>query len=270
MLHWVAVHSLAIAALLCFIGPLFMLVAVSLMTPEESLSGHLLPEHPQWHNFVDVMRRAGVLRWWFNTLLYAGAATVATVVSSAPVAYALARFDFPGRRAALLLLLTGMMLPPQVTVVPMYILWAKQFHLAGTLWPLIVPLLFGDAFSIFLLRQFIIAVPRDHIDAARVDGCGELRTMLRVVLPMVKPALAAVALLQFFLRWNDYFGPQVYVATNPKWWTLSYGLQTFQASEHVEWNLLTAVNLLVTAPVVLVFFFAQRVFIQGVTLPAAR
>ena len=107
-----------------------------------------------------------------------------TLLSSIPVAYALARFRFRGRNLAMIVVIATMMLPPQVVIVPMYLVWAQQFHLTGTLWPLIIPLAFGDAFSIFLLRQFLLTIPREYIDAAKVDGCGDLRALLRIVLPM--------------------------------------------------------------------------------------
>jgi multiple sugar transport system permease protein len=152
----------------------------------------------------------------------------------------------------------------------MYLVWAKQLHLSGTLWPLIVPLAFGDAFSIFLLRQFLLTIPREYLDAARVDGCSELQALVRVVLPMIRPAVAAVALFQFFYCWNDYFGPQIYTSENPGAWTLSYGLQTFRSAHHTNWNLTLAATLLVMAPVILVFFLAQRAFIEGVTLTGVK
>jgi multiple sugar transport system permease protein len=191
-------------------------------------------------------------------------------VSSIPVAYALAHFRFRGRNLAMMVVVATMMLPPQVVIVPMYLVWAKQFQLGGTLWPLIIPLAFGDAYSIFLLRQFLLTIPQEYVDAARVDGCGELRTLLRVVLPMAKPAVVAVGLFQFFYCWNDYFGPQIYASENPGAWTLSYGLETFKGAHHANWNLTMAATVLVMAPVVLVFFLAQRAFVEGVTLTGVK
>jgi len=269
-LEWIAVHSLAIVAAVFFAGPFFFLVVTSVMPDNQALSGALWPSHWQWSNFRDVWDRAGFLTWYKNSLLYAVPVTVLTVVSSVPVAYALAKFKFRFRRAAMVVLVSAMMIPPQVTVMPMYILWTKQFGLGGTLWPLIVPTAFGDAYSVFLLRQFLLTVPREYIDAAKVDGCGELKTLLRVVVPMIRPAIAAVALFQFFYAWNDYFGPQVYVGANPGNWTLALGLETFHAAHHVDWNLMMAANLMVIAPVVVIFFFAQKVFVEGVTLTGVK
>ncbi|QKW21968.1 carbohydrate ABC transporter permease [Kitasatospora sp. NA04385] len=269
-LHWVAVHSTAVAAALFFLLPFVFVFLTSVMTDHQALTTDLWPQHWQWSNYAKVWHTPGFLTWWRNTLLYAGLGTVLTVVSSLPVAYALARFRFRGRNLALMAVVAMMMLPPQVTVIPMYLFWAKQLHLTGSLWPLIIPMAFGDAFTIFLLRQFLLTIPKEYVEAARIDGCGELRTLLRVVLPMAKPAIAAVALFQFFCCWNDYFGPQIYASENPGAWTLSYGLESFKGAHHTNWNLTMAATLLVLAPVLVLFFFAQRAFVEGVTLTGVK
>jgi multiple sugar transport system permease protein len=269
-LEWIAVHSLAIVVSLFFAGPIVFIFLASVMSSQQSLTSALWPSHFEWHNYVDVFRVAGFLTWWRNSLIYSCAVTALTVLSSVPTAYAMAKFRFPGRRLSLMLVVSAMMLPPQVIVVPMYIVWAKQFHLAGTLWPLIIPSAFGDAFSIFLLRQFLLTVPKEYLDAAKVDGCGELRTLVRVVVPMIRPAISAVALFQFFYCWNDFFGPQIYASSNPNAWTLSYGLSTFQGAHQVNWNLMMAANIVVMAPTVVLFFFAQRAFMEGVTLTGVK
>ncbi|RAJ44254.1 multiple sugar transport system permease protein [Kitasatospora sp. SolWspMP-SS2h] len=269
-LHWVAVHSTAVAAALFFLLPFVFVFLTSVMTDRQALTSDLWPHQWQWSNFATVWNTPGFLTWWRNTLLYAGLGTLLTVVSSLPVAYALARFRFRGRNLALMAVVAMMMLPPQVTVIPMYLFWAKQLHLTGSLWPLIIPMAFGDAFTIFLLRQFLLTIPKEYVEAARIDGCGELRTLLRVVLPMAKPAIAAVALFQFFCCWNDYFGPQIYASENPGAWTLSYGLESFKGAHHTNWNLTMAATLLVLAPVIVLFFFAQRAFVEGVTLTGVK
>ncbi|MFI9271612.1 carbohydrate ABC transporter permease [Kitasatospora sp. NPDC052896] len=270
VLHWTAVHATAVAAALLFLLPFVFVFLTSVMTDRQALTTDYWPQHWSWDNYVRVWQTPGFLTWWRNTLVYAGAGTLLTVVSSVPVAYALARFRFRGRNLALMAVVSMMMLPPQVTVVPMYLFWAKQLHLTGTLWPLIIPMAFGDAFSIFLLRQFLLTIPREYVEAARIDGCGELRTLLRVILPMARPAVAAVALFQFFYCWNDYFGPQIYASENPGAWTLSYGLESFKSAHHTNWNLTMAATLLVMAPVIVLFFFAQRAFIEGVTLTGVK
>ncbi|MGK4580694.1 carbohydrate ABC transporter permease [Kitasatospora sp. HPMI-4] len=269
-LHWVAVHSTAVAAALFFLLPFVFVFLTSVMSDRQALTGDLWPHQWQWSNYAKVWQTPGFLGWWRNTLLYAGLGTLLTVVSSLPVAYALARFRFRGRNLALMAVISMMMLPPQVTVIPMYLFWAKQLHLSGTLWPLIIPMAFGDAFSVFLLRQFLLTIPKEYVEAARIDGCGELRTLLRVILPMARPAVAAVALFQFFYCWNDYFGPQIYASENEGAWTLSYGLESFKGAHHTNWNLTMAATLLVMAPVIVLFFFAQKAFIEGVTLTGVK
>ncbi|GHC50464.1 carbohydrate ABC transporter permease [Streptomyces cinnamoneus] len=269
-LHWIAVHTTAVAAALFFTLPFVFVLLTSVMSDEQAMSGELWPQEWHWSNYAEVFRTPGFLDWWRNSLLYAGLGTLFTVCSSLPVAYALAKFRFRGRRPVMLLVVSTMMLPPQVVIVPMYLVWAQQLHLSGTLWPLIVPLAFGDAYSIFLLRQFLLTLPSSCLEAARLDGCGELRTLLHIVVPMARPGIAAVALFQFFFCWNDYFGPQIYAAQNPGAWTLSYGLESFKSAHGVNWNLTMAATLLVMAPVVLVFFFAQKAFVEGVTLTGVK
>jgi multiple sugar transport system permease protein len=269
-LEWVAVHVFAIAAVLLFVMPFVFVGVTALMSDQQSLTRDLWPHPFVWHNLVQVWRTPGFPTWWRNTLIYAVAGTALTLLSSVPVAYALSCFRFRGRNLAMMVVIATMMLPPQVAIIPLYLFWAKDLHLSGTLWPLIVPMAFGDAFSIFLLRQFMLTVPREYLDAAKVDGCSDLGVLLRVILPMTRPAIAAVGLFQFFYCWNDYFGPQIYTSENPAAWTLSYGLQTFKSAHHTNWNLTMAATLLVMAPVILLFFLAQKAFIEGVTLTGIK
>ncbi|MFI6601016.1 carbohydrate ABC transporter permease [Nonomuraea sp. NPDC050536] len=269
VLYWIATHALAVALAIAFVGPVVFVLFTAVMSDNQTLTDELLPHTWNWGNFAEVFAKSPILLWLRNTLVYAGLGTLFTVVSSIPVAYAMARFRFRGRKLAFLLVITMMMLPPQVIAVPVYLIWAR-FDLTGTLWPLILPMLTGDAFSIFLLRQFLVTIPRDYTDAARVDGCTDFKTLIRVILPMAKPGIAAIALFQFFYCWNDYYGPLLYASTNLDNWTLSVGLASFKALHHVQWNLTMAATLLVMAPVIIVFFFAQKIFIEGVTLTGVK
>jgi multiple sugar transport system permease protein len=265
----IANHSLLIAAALAFLAPLVFIALTALMTNQQALSSHLWPSPFRWSNFVDVFRSAPLWRWTLNTTLYAGLATLGLLVSSIPVAYALARLRWRGRDAMFLVVLVALMLPPQVSVVPIYVMWAK-LHLVGTLWPLIIPNWLGDAFSIFLLRQFFLTIPEEYLDAARVDGCGEFRILTTVVLRLAKPAIAAVALFSILYTFNDYFLPLLYVGESPDKWVLSIGLSEFRSLHQVQWNLTMAATLLVTAPVIVVFFLAQKAFVEGVTLTGVK
>jgi multiple sugar transport system permease protein len=154
-------------------------------------------------------------------------------------------------------------------------MWAKLgnflgFHFIGTLWPLIIPNCLGDAFSIFLLRQFFLTIPEEYFDAARVDGCGELRLLTTVVVRLAKPGIAAVALFSLLYTFNDFFLPLLYTSENPHNWVLSIGLSEFRSLRQVQWNLTMAATLLVMAPVIIVFFLAQKAFVEGVTLTGVK
>jgi multiple sugar transport system permease protein len=265
----VAGHSLLIAAAAAFLAPVVFIALTALMTSDQALSSHLWPHPFRWSNFKDAISTAPLLRWTLNTLMYATLATIGVLVSSIPVAYALAKLRWRGRNAVMLVVLVALMLPPQVSVVPLYVMWAK-LHLVGTLWPLIIPNWLGDAFSIFLLRQFFLTIPEDYLDAARVDGCGELRILFTVVTRLAKPAIAAVALFSFLYTFNDFFLPLLYVGENSHNWVLSIGLAQFRSLHQVQWNLTMAATLLVMAPVIILFFLAQRAFVEGVTLTGVK
>ena len=265
----VANHSLLIATALMFLAPFLFIVLTSLMTNNQALSSQLWPHPFRFQNFADVFHQAPLLRWTLNTMIYSVLGTIGVLVSSVPVAYALARIRWRGREVAFMIVLIALMLPPQVSVVPLYVMWAK-LHLVGTLWPLIVPNWLGDAFSIFLLRQFFLTIPEEYLDAARVDGCGELRILFTVVTRLAKPALAAVALFSFLYTFNDFFLPLLYVGENPHHWVLSIGLSQFRSLHQVQWNLTMAATLLVMAPVIVLFFLAQRAFVEGVTLTGVK
>jgi len=265
----VARHSIAIALGVMFLAPVVFLVLTSFMSSHQSLTSNYWPT--SWHpeNYTEVFAKTRMPRYLLNTTIYATLATLFTIVSSIPAAYALAKLRWRGRNATFLVIICMMLLPPQITTVPLYLMWAN-WGLTGTLWPLILPCLFGDAFTIFLLRQFLLTIPTDYLDAARVDGCGEWRTLLKVVVPMARPGIAAAAIFQFFFAWNDYFGPYLYTSENQDNWTLSLGLASFRTVHAVAWNLVSAASVLTIAPVVVLFFFAQRAFVQGVTLTGVK
>ncbi|HEX6360027.1 carbohydrate ABC transporter permease [Actinophytocola sp.] len=265
----VARNSLAIAAAVIFVTPFVFVVLISFMTSDQALTSNLWPT--TWHpeNFVTIFTKLPVFDYMVNTVVYVVLATVFMLLSSVPAAYALAKLRWRGEKTVFLVIICMMMLPPQVVTVPLYLMWSNA-GLTGTLWPLILPMLAGDAFSIFLLRQFLLTIPDSIVDAARIDGCGEWQVLLRVVAPMARPGIAATAIFQFFYAWNDYYGPLLYTSENQANWTLSIALSQFKSLHHVEWNLIMAATLLVMAPVIIVFFFAQKAFVQGVTLTGVK
>lgn len=262
-------HAILIALLLMFLAPLLFIVTTALMTDQQALTSRIWPDPVNLANFVEVFEKVPLLRYMANTLLIAGSSTLLAVASSIPVAYALATFRFRGRRVLFVAVIAAMMLPPQVTIVPLYAAYA-QLGLVGSPLPLIIPSLFGDAFTIFLLRQFFVSVPRTYLDAGRMDGASELRLLWTVFLPMVKPAIAAAALFAFFYSWNDFFNPLLYLASNQEWYTLSIGLSQFRSVHSVQWNLTMAATLLFVIPVIVLFFFAQKQFVQGIALSGVK
>ena len=235
----VAEHSLLIAAALAFLAPVVFITLTALMTSNQALSPELWPKTFEWSNFAEVFHKSPLLKWTLNTMIYAGLATLGVVVSSIPVAYALSRLRWRGRDAVFMVVLVALMLPPQVAVVPLYVMWAK-LGLVGTLWPLIIPVWLGDAFAIFLLRQFFLTIPEEYLDAARVDGCGEFRILTTVVVRLAKPAIAAVALFSVLYCFNDFFLPLLYVGENPDNWVVQIGLSQFRSLHQVQWNLVMA------------------------------
>ena len=271
----VADHSILIALAIAFLAPLVFITLTALMTDGQALTPALWPHPFQWSNFVEVFRQAPLWRWILNTLMYAGLATLGVLVSSIPVAYALSKIRWKGRDIVFLIVLVSLMLPPQVSVVPLYVMWAKLgnaigFQFVGSLWPLIIPNWLGDAFSIFLLRQFFLTIPEEYLDAARVDGCGELKILSTVVLRLAKPAIAAVALFSVLYTFNDFFLPLLYTGENPAHWPVSVGLSQYRNLHQVQWNLTMAATLVVMAPVIILFFLAQRAFVEGVTLTGVK
>ncbi len=266
----VANHSVAIALSLAFLLPFLFIAATALMTNQQMLSPNIWPHPFVWSNFKTVFHSFPFVRYTLNTVTYAGLATIGVLLSCTPVAYALSRLRWRGRQVAFMLVLSTLMLPPQVTIVPLYVIFVR-LHWVGSLKPLIVPLFFGDAFTIFLLRQFFMTIPQELSDAARVDGASELQILTRVIVPLAKPALAAVALFQFLYSWNDFFNPLLYAGSNPDSWTLAVALQQFTAlSRGVLWNLQMAASLLFMLPVIIIFFFAQKVFVEGITLTGVK
>jgi multiple sugar transport system permease protein len=265
----VADHAVLIGLAIAFLAPFVFIALTGLMTSDQALSSRLWPEPFHFSNFADVFDRAPLFRYGVNTFLYAGLATIGMLISSVPVAYALSKLRWKGRDAVFILVLVTMMLPPQVTIVPLYVMFSK-LHLIGSIWPLVIPNWFGDAFSIFLLRQFFLTIPDEYADAARMDGAGEFRVMLHVVVRLAKPALVAVALFSFLYAWNDFFGPLLYTGENQNNWTLSVGLAQFRTLHQVQWNLTMAATLLFMAPVIALFFAAQRAFVEGVTLTGVK
>ncbi len=227
-----------------------------------------VPAEPRWETWSSALTAFSFGRALVNTLVITVPTMVFTVLSCSLVAYGFARLQFPGRDLLFALCIATMMLPGQVTMIPLYIMFAK-LGWVDTFLPLIVPSLFGSPFYIFLLRQFFMSIPRDVDDAARIDGASRLRIWWSIIMPQARPALATVLVFTFIGSWNDFLGPLIYINT-PERATLTLGLSMLKTqllgTGAVEWNVLMAAALLVMAPNVFVFFLAQKHFLTGITM----
>ena len=263
-----AIAALAVAVL--FLMPLFWMVTSSLKPDYQVLESppRWLPDPIVWSNYPEALTYVPFGRYALNTLFIAALVILGHVLSCTLVAYGFARFRAPGKGLLFLVLLATMMLPYPVTMVPLYIVFSR-IGWVNSFWPLIVPAFLGNPFYIFLLRQFFLTLPPDLEDAARVDGASTLQTIWHVILPASRPAMATVAIFSFQAVWNDFLPPLIYLHDQTKY-TISLGLSFFRSTYDVKWGYLMAASLVTMLPVVLLFFFAQRLFIQGITLTGMK
>lgn len=261
-------HLVLIAMSLLLFLPFYWMVISALKSNTQILSPDLqwFPDPITWDNLPAVLSHPGFpfLQMLGNSVFYSGAVTIGTVLSSALVGYGFARMRFPGRNLLFAVTMATMMIPSLIIFIPTYVLF-KTLGMIGTWAPLIAPQFLGSAFFIFLMRQFFLTVPGELSDAARVDGAGEFRIFWQIMLPLVKPALAVVAVFTWLGTWNDFFGPLVYLS-DPDLYPLSMGLFAFQSQRSTEWGLLMAASVLVTLPLIVLFAFTQRYFLRGISL----
>src|SRR5215204_321829 len=254
-LLYITVALLALA----FITPFLWLLSNSLKDAAHAFDDQWIPRPPEWQNYVRVFQEAPFLLMARNSVIVAVLGVAAVVLSSSMVAFGLARLRFPGSNLVFLAVIGTMMLPGAVTMIPTFLIW-KWLGLVNTLYPLWMGNLFGSSFYIFMLRQFFLGLPQELIDAGRVDGASFYRIFWQLMLPLVRPALLTVTVLEFQAKWNDFMGPLIYIQ-NPKLRTLPLGLQIFV--QHLgfgqfRWELLFAASVLVTLPMLLIFFLAQK------------
>jgi len=262
-------YALAIICGLAFALPFFWTVSSSLKPISEIylFPPTLWPNEFRWANYGDVFRLAPFARFIWNTVVITAFAMVGQILSAAAVAYGFARFRFPGREWLFFLVLSTMMLPWQVTIVPTFLLF-RYLGWINTFLPLIVPSYFGGgAFFIFLLRQFFLTIPKDLDEAAKLDGASSIRIFWNIILPLSKPALAAVAIFAFIQHWNEFIGPLIFLNSTEKF-TLSIGLRYFMVnpfeSDEPREAILMAASLIVALPPLLLFFMAQKYFVRGI------
>lgn len=255
-----------------FIAPLLWMLSTGLQPLERTmrLPPDFVPTPPMWENFPASIRAMGQFGTYLtNTVWLCAMTTLGTVFSSAVAAYGFSRVEWRGRDKVFALVLATMMIPFPVLMVPLFSLF-KNLHLLGTLAPLWIGSWFAGAFNVFLLRQFFLGIPKELSEAARIDGCSEWRIFWQVTLPLAKPALLVVALFQLMGTWNDFMGPLIYL-TDQSQFTLALGLQSFQSKlGGTEWNYLMAASTLIVLPVLLLFFLAQRYFIEGIAITGVK
>jgi multiple sugar transport system permease protein len=268
----VLLHALAAVLSLVFVMPLLWALSTSLKpTPQVYLiPPEWIPSPFVWRNYPDALTYVPFGLYILNTLKVTLPSMLGIVASSSIAAYGFSRWRWPYRDAFFFLCIATMMIPYQVTMVPLFIMFTN-WGWTNTYLPLIVPHCFGNAYYIFLLRQFFLTIPEELSDAARVDGCSELGIFIRIVAPLSVPALATVCVLHFMWSWNDYLGPLIYL-NDETMYTVSIGLTRYQAGGYTQprWPWLMAASMTTLIPILILFFLAQRTFIEGISLTGIK
>lgn len=264
-------YIILILGAILFIIPFLWMVSTSLKTNAQAFAypPQWIPRPIMWQNYIEAWFVAAPFFLYFkNTAIITTGALIGTILSSSLVAFSFARLKWTGRDFFFIIVLSTMMLPYQVTIIPLFILFRKLDWI-NTFKPLIVPSFFGPAFYIFLLRQFFRGIPKELDDAAKLDGCSSLGIYWRIILPLSKPALAAVAIFSFMFNWNSLIMPLIYLS-DPDKYTLSLGLTVFRQRTEVIWTFLMADSVLVMLPCIIVFFFGQKLFVKGIALSGIK
>lgn len=265
-------HLVLIAVSILFMFPFYWMVITSLKENTQVFTYPVewWPDPMLWENYPNAInyRNFPFFLYLGNSTYFAVTVMMGTVLSCAAVGYGFARLRFPGRNFLFVLTLATLMIPGIVTFIPTFILF-KNLGMMGTYAPLIVPAFFGNAFFIFMMRQFFQGLPVELVDAARVDGAGEWRIFWQIMLPLVRPALLVMAVFTFLWTWHDFFGPLVYLSDQSQY-PLSLGLFAFRAQRTTEWSLMMAASTLVTLPLIVIFFFAQRYFLDGIRMTGIK
>ena len=268
----ILLHIILCLLLVVILFPTFCVIMGALKGPDEILVfDRLMPSHPTLNNFQEIFERSDeipVFRWFFNSVFVSSVTAFLVVIFSSMAAYPLARLPLPGKKFVFAMILATMMVPGQVTLVPVYLI-LEFFHLPDTYWALIIPHLAG-AFGVFMFRQFFLGIPMDLEDAARVDGCTRFRTFWTIIVPLSKPALATLGILTFMANWNAFLFPLI-VTDSVDMRLLPVGLALFfQGAFSVEYGMVMAASIISTLPALIMFIIFQRNIIEGLTLGAVK
>ncbi|HZS86209.1 MAG TPA: carbohydrate ABC transporter permease [Chloroflexota bacterium] len=266
----VLTYTVLIVGSLVMLMPLFWMASSSLKSNYDvfTFPPVWIPQPPQWANYPAALTFLPFFDFFKNTMFIAVSTTIGSLLSNTLVAYAFARLEAKGREVLFYLALSTLMLPYAVVMIPQFVIFSK-LGWVNTFAPLVVPSFFGNPFYIFLLRQFFLGIPRELEDAAALDGAGVLQTIFRVILPVSVPALVTVVIFQIQMTWNDFLGPLLYLSKESLF-TVSLGLQYFLGEDGGAWHWLMAVSTVAIVPVMLMFFFAQRLFIRGIVMTGLK
>lgn len=261
--------ALSVAAFVISI-PLVWMVSTSFKTASQVFTWPIewLPDPVKWANYPEALAARPFGLWTRNSLIIAVMSVFGHCLSATLVGFAFARLRWRGRDVLFLVMLSALMLPQEVTLIPQFLIF-RNIGWVNTLYPLFVPTFFGGAFNIFIMRQFMVMLPKELDDAARIDGCNYFQILTKIVAPQVLPAIGFIAINTFRSRWNDFFHPLVYL-NDPDLFTLALGLRSFRGEYAIEWGYLMAASLTVMLPVMIMFFFTQRYFIQGIVFTGVK
>ena len=258
----VFVFALLVVVAIFFVVPMLWIVSTSLKPESQAFSLSFFPDTLQWENYTRIFDKIPFLAYLQNSVAISLVNIIGIVLSSSIVAYAFSFLEWPGRDKLFYVVLATMLLPIQVTMIPLFVIF-KELGWLNSFKPLMIPAFFGGgAFNIFLMRQFFLSIPKSLIDAARIDGCSEFRIYATIVMPLTKPAIATIAILTFLFVWNDFLGPLIYLSDKAKG-TLALGLAQFAGQQQPEWALLMAASVLMMLPIIILFFLFQKYFIRG-------
>jgi len=271
--HWIrelAAHLLLLPLAVSYLLPFFWMLSTSLKSDAQvyAFPPAWIPQPVVWDNYPRAVNFIPFMRYVQNTLGLALFAIIGVFLSCPPVAYSMSRIPWAGRHLLLIVTLSTMMIPYQVTMIPLFTIFTR-LGWVGSYLPLVVPRFFGAPFYIFLLRQFFMTIPQELTDAARIDGASELRIYAQIVLPLVKPALASIGVFEFLAQWRAFIGPLIYI-DKPDRYTVSIGLQMFRLEYGTEWQMLMAASVLLTTPIIIAYFLVQRTFVQGIALTGLK
>lgn len=250
--------------------PFVWMLSTSLKTPDQVFVWPIkwVPNPIRWQNYIEALTKRPFARYTLNTTIISALTILGQLIASSLAAYSFARLRWRGRDLLFSLVLSTMMLPQSVTLVPKFVLFA-QINWVNTFLPLVVPEFGGSAFAVFLMRQFFRTLPKELDEAAKIDGCDRFTIYSKIILPLSKPVLGIVAINAFKYSWNDFINPLIYL-NDPRLWTLTLGLRAFQQEFTVDWHLLMAASTVVMLPLLIVFAVAQKYFIQGIVFTGIR